>query len=319
MSQKDQDDVVHGTNPREKIAVVGAGAIGLFYGGLLAKAGYDVHFLMRKDLDWVKQKGLIIEWREEKFQLYPLQVFSSTQQIGPCKWVIISLKASANDALLELLPPLLTPQTVLVCFQNGIDNEKWLYDNFGPRTVIGGILFVCINRTGPGKVTNFGFGKVQLGQYNALAGKEVKELEFMLRSAGIETEIVSSLEEARWKKLVWNIPFNGLAVAAGGIDVAEILDHPELERATRELMEEIIRAAKAMGYCISKDFIELQIEVTRKMGRYKPSSLVDYFEKKPLEIEAIWGKPLKKARAKGIHLPKLQLLYAILDSLNCRI
>ncbi|QSR88211.1 2-dehydropantoate 2-reductase [Methylacidiphilum caldifontis] len=317
MAQKDQKNL-HSINHKEKIAVIGAGAIGLFYGGLLAKSGYNVHFLMRKDLDLVKERGLIIEWGKETFHLYPVQAFSSTPQIGPCKWVIIALKSSANDVLLELLPPLLSPETVLVCFQNGIDNEKWLYENFGPRVVIGGILFVCINRTGPGKVTNFGFGKVELGQFNSLPGKEVNEFESMLRNAGIETEKVNSLEEARWKKLVWNIPFNGLSVAAGGIDVAEILARPELERATRELMEEIINAARAMGYAINHDFIELQLTKTRKMGNYKPSSLFDYFEKRPLEIEAIWGRPLKKAREKGINLPKLQLLYALLDSLNSR-
>ena len=300
-----------------KIALIGAGAIGSFYGGLLAKAGYDVNFLMRKDYEIVKERGLIIEWGKEKtFQLYPVKVYTNTNQIGPCKWVIISLKTSANDILFELLPPLLSSETVLVCFQNGIENEKWLYENFGPRTIIGGILFVCINRTGPGKVTNFGFGKVELGQYNALPGKELKDFATMLRTAGIETEIVNSLEEARWKKLVWNIPFNGLSVAAGGVDVAVILEKPELALAARELMQEIIKTAKAFGFSITNDFIEMQLLRTKKMGHYKPSSLFDFLEHKPLEVEAIWGRPLKKAREKGLELPRLQLLYAILDSLN---
>ncbi|MGA7883932.1 MAG: ketopantoate reductase C-terminal domain-containing protein, partial [Terrimicrobiaceae bacterium] len=128
-------------------------------------------------------------------------------------------------------------------------------------------------------------------------------------------KLVHNLATERWRKLVWNIPFNGLAVAEGGLTVDKILADPIVKTRCRALMEETILVATALGHFIESEFAELQIERTYPMGAYKPSTLVDWLAGKELEIEAIWGEPLRQATKAGLSVPNLESLYNRLKSL----
>jgi 2-dehydropantoate 2-reductase len=117
------------------------------------------------------------------------------------------------------------------------------------------------------------------------------------------------LAELRWRKLVWNVPFNGLAIAAGGIATDRILSDPVLEEEVRLLMKEVISAAAHLGIAIPDEFVEDQIARTRPMGAYRPSSLIDYVEGRDVEVESIWGEALRRAQAAGAKVPHLEALY----------
>jgi 2-dehydropantoate 2-reductase len=132
----------------------------------------------------------------------------------------------------------------------------------------------------------------------------------------VSTHGLRKLTAERWRKLVWNIPFNGLAVAEGGLTVDKILADPVLHERCHALMEETIAAATALGYPIEKEYADFQIERTYPMGAYQPSTLVDWLGGKELEIEAIWGKPLRQAKQAGISLPHLERLYGHLKTLE---
>ena len=117
-------------------------------------------------------------------------------------------------------------------------------------------------------------------------------------------------------QLVWNIPFNGLAVAEGGFTVDKILADRVLNARCRALMDETIAAATALDHPIEKQYADLQIERTYPMGAYQPSTLVDWLAGRELEIEAMWGEPLRRAKASGLSLPHLERLYERLKQLQ---
>jgi len=289
---------------RPRIAIVGAGAVGCYYGGRLAEHGHDVHFLMRSDHDVVMREGLHLSSPLGDAHLQ-VQTYRSAEEIGPCDLVIIALKATSNALLLEILPPLLHENTALLTLQNGLGNEEFLARHFGAHRVLGGLCFVCINRTAPGHILHIAQGRISLGEHTRAPLPRTHGIAEALRASNIECVIEPSLAAARWKKLVWNIPFNGLSIAAGGLDTASILADPVLEQRVRDLMQEIITTARALGHEVSYDLIDDMIERTRSMTRYRPSSLIDFEEGREVELEPIWGEPVRQAESSGLAMPQV--------------
>ncbi len=294
-----------------KIAVVGSGAVGSYYGGMLAHAGCDVHFLMRSDLEIVRQQGLVIKTRGETVQV-SAKAASMSSEIGPSDIVLIALKATSNAALDEILPPLMHDQTMLVTLQNGLGNEEYLAKRWGKESVAGALCFVCLNRTSPGEVTHFDHGSISIGEFARPISSRVQALVDAFVASGIDAVAVENLLLERWRKLVWNVPFNGLAIAANGATVADILEDEALRHEARALMEDVREGADRLGHEIPVEFADFQIERSWSMGPYKPSSLIDWEARRPVEVEAIWGEPIRRGRAAGALMPRLGLLYALL-------
>jgi 2-dehydropantoate 2-reductase len=299
-----------------KIAVVGSGAVGCYYGGMLAHAGGDVHFLMRADLPAVRENGLTIHTCGELVRLAEVSARATTAEIGPCDLVIIALKATANAALDELLPPLLHERTALLTLQNGLGNEEYLAQRWGRERVMGGLCFVCLNRTAPGVIEHFDHGKISLGEFGGGPQERTRALAAAFGRAGIEADVVESLVTERWRKLLWNIPFNGLAIAAGGATVADVLADAGLRTCARALMGEGLEAARRLGHEIPESFADFQIERSFSMGAYRPSSLIDWELGRPVEVEAIWGEPWRQGTGAGAPMPRLELLYRLLRRLT---
>lgn len=299
-----------------KIAVIGAGAVGCYYGGLLARSGCDVRFLMRSDLETARQHGLTIKTLGEMVKLSSVQAFATTAEIGVCELVIVALKATANAALDELLPPLIGPQTVLLTLQNGLGNEEYLAQRWGAERVMGALCFVCLNRTAPGVVEHYDHGTLSIGEFRRPPADRTQNIAGAFRTAGIETRVVENLVEERWRKLLWNIPFNGLSIASGGITVADILADDRMRSLARHLMDDALDAAHRLGHDIPASFADFQIERSFSMGPYKPSSLLDWQAGRPVEVEAIWGEPWRQGVAAGASMGRLETLYRLLQVLT---
>ncbi|MBC2607744.1 2-dehydropantoate 2-reductase [Pelagicoccus albus] len=300
-----------------KIGIVGSGAIGLYYGALLQNAGQEVAFLMRSDLEKAKKTGIRVVSGTGELHLSEVQVSGEASEIGICDLVIVSIKATANSILENVLPPLVGQETKLLTLQNGLGNDRLLAELFPRNQIFGGLCFVCLNRTAPAVVENFMPGSVSIGPEKAENGEAAKELVALFSEAGVKTRFEPNLQLVQWKKLVWNVPFNGLAVAAGGVTTDVIVGSESLCEEARGLMREIIAAAEALGFEFQEGFVEYQIKLTRGMTAYRPSSMIDYVEGRPVEVEAIWGEPLRQAEAAGVAMPKLEMLYAILKQI-CR-
>ena len=299
-----------------KIAVVGAGAVGCYYGGMLAHAGYDVHFLMRSDLETVRTEGLKIHTRGELVHLREVQAYGDPAEIGPCDLVLIGLKATGNAALEKMIPPLLGPDTALLTLQNGLGNEEFLAERWGEQRVIGGLCFVCLNRTAPGVIEHYDHGSLSLGEYRRPPGERSAAIVEAFVKAGIDAKQVENLLTERWRKLLWNVPFNGLSIAADSATVDIVLEDERLRKAARDLMSEVLDGARRLGHEIPDSFADFQIERSWSMGAYKPSSMIDWQQRYPVEVEAIWGEPLRQGIAAGAQMPRLELLYALLQRLT---
>jgi 2-dehydropantoate 2-reductase len=301
-----------------RIAIVGSGAIGSYYGGKLAAAGSDVHFLMRGDLRAVQRKGLHIRGPDEEVHLAKINCYSSTSEIGPCDLLLIALKATSNSAVVDLVPPLLHERTILLTLQNGLGNEEFLAEHFGAERVLGGLCFICLNRISRTEIQRHDYGHIVLGDYGRSAQARTQEVAAEFQRAGVTCTVTNELLLERWRKLVWNVPFNGLSILAGGLHTAAILANGALREETLALMEEIVVAANACGYRVGQDAIQEQMRRTETMGAYKPSTLLDWEAGRALEIEPIWGEPLRRARSAGAQTPRLEIVYALLRALDAK-
>jgi 2-dehydropantoate 2-reductase len=303
-----------------KIAVIGSGSVGLYYAGKLAAQGADVHFLMRSGFEEATEHGISIHSIDTKdVRLEHPKIFRNAREIGPCDLVIVALKATSNSALEELVPPLLKQDTILLTLQNGLGNEEFLADLFGAERVLGGLCFVCLTRRSPASVNHFGRGMLSIGEHERAPLPRTHVVVDAFRETGIDARLVENLAAERWRKLVWNIPFNGLAVTAGGLTVDKILGDSFLNARCRALMNETITAGTALGYPIENKYADLQIERTYQMAAYQPSTLVDWLAGRELEVEAIWGEPLRRAKKMGLSLPNLEQLYGRLRELQAEL
>ena len=298
-----------------RIAIVGCGAVGTYYGAMLARAGADVHFLLRSDYAHVKEQGLKVISHAGDFDLPQVQAYFRAEDIGACDLVIVAIKATANDVLAKVLLPLIKENTAILTLQNGMGNAEFLAQHFGAERVLGGACFVCINRLSPGVVQNFKHGLIALGEFAGEPTQRTNDLVELWKSSDVPSQLEESLQGLLWRKLTWNVPFNGLAIAAGGIDVSRILADEKLANLARQLMEELISAAAANGVDIDSSYIDFQMDRTAVMGEYKPSSLIDFQAGRAVEVEAIFGEPFRRAKAANVATPRLEMLYALLRSL----
>ncbi|MDP6127393.1 MAG: 2-dehydropantoate 2-reductase [Dehalococcoidales bacterium] len=306
----------------QSIAVIGAGAVGSYYGARLAQAGHDVRFLLRRDYQAVKANGLKVTSPDGNIALDNLRIALNSREIGPVDWVLCALKATSIDEALELVRPCVASETGIIVLMNGLGLEERFARWFGPERIFGGLAFTCINRGKPGHVEHLAYGSITLGHYQN-APAELETAAALWAESKVTVTTSPSLMRARWEKLCWNIPFNGLAIRAGAITTDRILADPGLREAARRLMEEVIAVGNADLASGSEParidgdaVISRMFELTATMGAYKPSTMTDFVEGKPMEIEAIFGEPLKRAQLLGVDTPQLVLLTSQLRTLN---
>lgn len=294
---------------KPRIAIIGTGALGCYYGARLVKAGEDVHFLGRSGRAALTARGLKIKTPTERINLRKIQVYGSPAEIGPCDLVILATKATANVALKTILPPLLGPETVVLTLQNGLGVEEPVAEIAGPGRVVGAICYIGCMRSAPGVVSCSFPGLMTIGKFGKPAGDRTNAIAALWRRAGVKCTALDNLEAQRWHKLVWNVPFNGLAIVTGGVTTDVLLADEGMRMLARRLMEEIVEAAAKFGHEIPRSFIDLQFERTAKMGDYRPSSLIDFEEGRDVEIEEIWGEPVRRAKSVGVPVPRMEMLY----------
>ncbi|MES2981947.1 MAG: 2-dehydropantoate 2-reductase [Verrucomicrobiota bacterium] len=290
------------------VAIVGSGAIGMYYGGRLVEAGMDVKFLARSDYDQLSKFGLEVDSVAGNFHLTDISVFKKTEDIGPVDLVIVAWKATANEALADVLPQLMHEHTQVLTLQNGLGNCESIAEIVGADRVLGGLCFVCINRIAPGTIRHTAGGRMTIGSFSEELSAKSETIAQRFKAAKIPATAVNDLAKAQWEKLLWNIPFNGLAVAEGGVTTDVLLANPILENDIRTLMHEVIAAAAAQGIQLDPKLIESNIERTRPMGPYQPSTMIDFIEGRELELGPIWEEPLRRAKEVGVGMPALENL-----------
>lgn len=185
-----------------------------------------------------------------------------------------------------------------------------------PARILGGVAFICCNRTEPGVIRHTDHGWIRLAEFSGPARERTHAIAELFRGAGITVEVHDSLAQIRWMKLVWNVPFNGLGVAASHATSRAVLEDSELVRIARGLMEEVIAGARADGVTINPSYIDDMMAATESMGHYKSSMQIDYETGRPLEVEAILGEPVRRARRANLPVPRMEFLYGVVRRLD---
>jgi 2-dehydropantoate 2-reductase len=296
--------------------------LGGYYGACLQRAGLDVHFLLRSDYSHVCQHGLAVESPDGDFTLSQVNAYQDVKDMPRCDVVAIALKTTQNHLLPQLLPPVLKEDGVVLVLQNGLGIEDAVAEIVGSHRVIGGMCFVCANKLAPGRIRHLDYKAIALGEYTAnyqTAGitARIQQIAADFESAGIPIDLAEDLLLARWQKLVWNIPYNGLSVVLDARTdelMADVSTRPLVE----DLMAEVVAGASQFDRYIPASFVQNMLDRTMKMKPYNTSMKIDYDLKRPLEVEAIFGNPLRTAQQAGANLSQIRTLYRQLKFLDGR-
>ncbi len=292
-----------------RYGIIGVGAIGGFYGSKLAYSGQEVHFLLHSDYQFVKEHGMQVDSCDGSFHLDDVNVYQNVEDMPKCDVVLVGLKTTNNHLLANLLPPLLHEHTIVVLIQNGIGVEADVQQMFPKTQLVAGLAFICSAKTEPGRVNHQCYGSINLGNYSCKDEARFQQILNDFTNAGVQAASVP-YEEARWKKAVWNMPFNGMTVALD-TQTDLLLKNPTTRQLIRDLMMEVIGAAQHLGVTgLTEAFADKMIETTDVMTPYSPSMKLDYDFHRPMEIHYLYSRPIEIARAAGYRMPKLEMLEA---------
>lgn len=298
-------------------SIIGTGGIGGYYGGRLAEKGHDVHFLLHSDYEYVKEHGLKVDSVNGSFHLEKPQVYNDAQMMPVSDVVLVCLKTTNNHLLPTLLQKVADEHTIVILIQNGIGVEEDVQEMIPEMQLVAGLAFICTAKVAPGHINHQCYGQINLGNYSCKDESRLNQIAEDFTDAGIPAHLVE-YREARWKKAVWNMPFNGMTVALN-TQTDCLLKNPSTRQLIREQMMEIVRAAKQQGINgVDEEFVEKMIDMTDNMTPYSPSMKLDYDFHRPMEIKYIYTRPLEIAREANSPMHKLEMLEAELRFLDER-
>lgn len=287
-----------------KYAIIGTGAIGGYYGGKLANAGFDVHFLLHSDYDYVRQHGIQVNSCNGDFHLDAPNIYNNVEEMPKVDVVIVALKSTNNHLLRQLLAPLLNPGTLVLMIQNGIGIEPDVEKLFPDAWLAAGLAFICSNKTKPGIVDHLFYGNINIGNYSA-PKPVIDTLIADFDKAGVKAFDVDYLE-ARWKKAVWNMPFNGMSVVLNA-QTDQLLADASTRTLIKAQMMEVVMAANALGVeNIDEAFADKMIANTDAMVPYSPSMKLDHDYHRPMEVYYLYTRPIQEASSAGVDMPLLK-------------
>lgn len=299
-------------------AIIGTGAIGGYYGGRLANAGKEVHFLFHTDYDYVTTHGLRVDSSNGDFYLPKVNAYNDTKDMPKCDVVFVCMKTVNNHILKDILPPILHRGTLIIPIQNGIGVEEDLEKMIPGNDIAGGMAFICSGKIGPGHINHQCYGGLTIAPYNFSDMSVVDKVISDCQDAGIDAKS-APYRLSRWKKSVWNIPFNGLTVVLNA--TTDKLLNDSTGELVRALMMEVINAANAIGTeePLPVSFADEMINMTKVMTPYSPSMKLDYDFHRAMEIEYIYSRPVAEAKKHGAYMPMVSMLekeLRFLDSIN---
>ncbi len=310
---------------KPKVGIIGTGAIGGFYGLMLARAGFDVHFLLRSEFSAVAERGLQVNSAVHgQLTLNPVQAYSAAEDMPKCDWLLVGAKTTSNAGLAPAIVQAANADAKVLVLQNGLDVEDSLRELLPDSLhLLGGLCLICVHREEPGLITHQALGAVNVGYHSGPALDEVARMAIveegagLFRAAGLDSQAMPNLHQARWQKLVWNIPYNGLSVLLGA-GTTPLMADGDSRALIQALMAEVVQGAKACVLEVPAGYADFLFTMTEKMPDYWPSMYHDFLHKRPLELDAIYARPLAAAKAAGCQLPRIEALYRTLRFIDRR-
>jgi 2-dehydropantoate 2-reductase len=309
-----------------RYAVVGAGAVGGFYGIRLAHAGARVRFLVRGAADDVREHGLDLTSPEGDLHLADVDVAADWAQLTACDVLVVAVKATANAEVLARLAEhaerILERDGAVLLIQNGIGVEPAFAAAAPGREVLGGLAFLCAQRTGPRSVAHLDYGALTIAALGPDGGRAgvtplMEKIAADLTAARTAAVLDEDLVLARWRKLAWNIPFNPLSVILDAT-TDELVSDPHTVALIRVLMEEVRAAAAAEGRMLPESIVDDLLAATARMAPYATSMKLDAESGRPMEVDVMLAEPLRRAASSGVAMPAVSVLHQQLAFLDAR-
>jgi 2-dehydropantoate 2-reductase len=325
-----------------RYAILGSGAVGGLYGSMMARHGHEVHFLLHSDYDHVKEYGLRIDSKNGDFHLPSPNVYRSVDDMPRCDVVVLAMKSTNNHLLSEYLPKVICDGGAVLTLQNGLDVEADCVSALaraggsGAHEIFGGCCFLCSNKVGPGHIHHLDYGRIVFGRYQheaMVAATDVgQQILADMQQSGIDANWTDDLAATRWRKLMWNIPFNGLSVSLNASTDA-IMDCPPAKALADALIREVHCGAAVCGVTVDEEAISQTMHHTETMVPYDSSMRLDYLAGRSMEVKAIFSNPLQavavacKANGSGSAgdsitvsqvMPRVEMLCQTLQFLNTR-
>ena len=282
--------------------VLGTGAVGGYYGAKLAAAGHPVRFLGRGDVTALRQDGLRVRSADGEIVVDRVEAYDDPAVVPASDVVLVAVKATQPNPAAAVLADLEGGTTAVVSLQNGLGIEADLEAATAGRPLAGGLCFIAANRTGPGRVEHLVGGTVTLAPHRPDAADAVQAVADDLLGAGVEATADDDLVGARWRKLVWNVPFSSLTTLLNRTPT-ELLANPDTSALVRTVIDEVVAAALALGRPVSHGYVDGLLSITRLFPPYRTSMGLDVAAGRPAEVEVIVGRPVAEGMAAGVPMP----------------
>jgi len=301
-----------------RIAVMGTGAVGGYFGARLAAAGQNVAFIARgSHLEAMRKEGLKVKSAQGDLHIRSLFTHDPSE-VGPVDAVLFCVKSYDTENAAAKLAPMVGEKTVILSLQNGVDNPDKIAAHYGKARTLAGVVYLGALVSNPGTIRHSAGGRIVLGDVDGEASDPAKRVEQILSGAQIPCAVSAEIRKVMWTKLVWNAPFCALA-CLGRATVKEIIESESLRKLAAECMEEVREAARSTGIELAPSVVEETFKFSQGLGDFKPSMLQDLEAGKPLECEALNGIVVALLAQKGKRAPINEVTYAVLKFLDHRI
>ena len=302
-----------------RIAVMGAGAVGAYFGAKLAAAAHEVSFIARgAHLQAMQRHGLIIESPEENLQIQDALFTGDPGAVGVVDLVLFSVKSYDTVESAEKIAPLIGPETQIISLQNGVDNAAKISQIWGNNSTLAGVVYIGAQLARPGIIKHSAGGRIVFGELEGEVRATTKGVEQTLSAAKIPCEISAEIHKAQWRKLLWNAPFCAIACLTRAT-VKNIIESDSLRQLAIDCMTEVRAAATTQGIDLEPALVDETLNFSKALGNFKPSMLQDLEGGKPLEYEAFNGIVVDILRRVRKAAPTNQVFYAALKYLDEKI
>jgi 2-dehydropantoate 2-reductase len=301
-----------------KILVMGAGAVGCYYGGRLAQAGHNVTFVARgENLRTLRSAGLTVTSVHGDFHLPRVSAIEHVEESEACDLVLVCVKSYDTAQAAEALRPAIGPDTLVLSLQNGVENEDILAKALNTTNVLGGMVYIGAELVSSGVVVHTFSGRLVFGERNGERTTRAERLEQIFLEAGLQAELSPDITATLWDKLMWNAAFNAVATLTRST-VGEILANPQTRLLIRDTMLEVIAVAQTQGLNLHESRADEHIESSQSpaMSAFATSMAQDFARGKRLEYDALNGAVVRAGQRYHVPTPLNQTFCALLNQLD---
>jgi 2-dehydropantoate 2-reductase len=294
-----------------KIAVMGAGAVGCYYGGMLARAGHDVVLIGRgQHVDAIDRRGLFMD--TQAFREYvPVRASTEASAVGGAELVLCCVKSTDTRTAAEAMAPHLAPEALVLSLQNGVDNAEVLQALL-PRKVAPAVVYVATEMAGPGHVRHHGRGELVVGP-SALS----EDRKDQFAAAGIPILVSDNVLGALWSKLILNCAYNALS-AITQLPYGVLWQGEGVQAVMGDVVAECLAVAKAEGITVPESPWDAVVRIAETMPGQCSSTAQDLARRKPSEIDHLNGYVVRRGTAHGIPTPVNRTLHTLVRLMESR-